>query len=81
MFHGHAFDGTEVHGGQGGGMIWLNATNMIEIDGRLSANAGNAISAYGGGGSGGSIWVYCRVFRGMGTIASNVAESSETQPC
>jgi ABC-type histidine transport system ATPase subunit len=44
---------------------------MIEIDGRLSANAGNAISAYGGGGSGGSIWVYCRVFRGMGTIASN----------
>jgi hypothetical protein len=48
-----------------GGMIWLNATNMIEIDGRLSANAGNAISAYGGGGSGGSIWVYCRVFRAV----------------
>ena len=73
FIHGSAGGGD---GGQGGGMIWLNATNMIEIDGRLSANAGNAISAYGGGGSGGSIWVYCRVFRGMGTIASNGGNQS-----
>ena len=66
--HGSAGGGD---GGQGGGMLWLNATNMIEIDGRLSASGGNATGAAGGGGSGGSIWVNCRVFRGLGVIAAN----------
>jgi hypothetical protein len=66
--HGSAGGGD---GGQGGGMLWLNATNMIEIDGELRSTAGNARSSHAGGGSGGSIWIYCKVFRGMGLIAAN----------
>ena len=49
-------------------MLWLNITNLIEVDGELSTDGGEAVGNSGGGGSGGSIWMYCRVFRGLGNL-------------
>lgn len=62
-------------GGAGGGMLWLNVTNMIEIDGELRSDGQDAVGDGGGGGSGGSIWMYCRVFRGQGKGISNTVNS------
>lgn len=59
-------------GGAGGGMLWLNVTNMIEIDGELRSDGQDAVGDGGGGGSGGSIWMYCRVFRGQGKGLSTI---------
>lgn len=59
-------------GGSGGGMIWMNVTGFIYIDGEVSAHGGDASEASGGGGgSGGSIWMYCQLFKGYGKISSN----------
>ncbi len=58
-------------GGTGGGIIWMNVTGFILIDGEVSANGGYADSSGGGGGSGGSIWMYCNLIRGYGQITAN----------
>ena len=63
--------GGGTQGGRGGGRIWLNVTDTIQIDGELTANAGNGVTvgAYaGGGGSGGSIWLHCNTITGFGSI-------------
>ena len=65
---GSAGGGGQGVGGTGGGMLWLNITNLIEVDGELSTDGGEAVGNSGGGGSGGSIWMYCRVFRGLGNL-------------
>lgn len=46
----------ENYGGEGGGRIWLNVTNSIEVGGILLADGGDG-GAKGGGGSGGSIYI------------------------
>ena len=59
-------------GGNGGGMLWMNVTGLIDIDGLVSANGEDATSLPGsGGGSGGSIWMYCKKIKGYGRIAAN----------
>ena len=60
--------------GAGGGTIFLNVTNLLEIDGALSANGANALPQ-GGGGSGGSVWVYCFIIKGYGKITANGGSS------
>ena len=65
---GSAGGGGQGVGGAGGGTLWLNITNLIEVDGELSTDGGEAVGNSGGGGSGGSIWMYCRVFRGLGNL-------------
>lgn len=69
---GSAGGGGQGVGGAGGGMLWLNVTNMIEIDGELRSDGQDAVGDGGGGGSGGSIWMYCRVFRGQGKGKSTI---------
>lgn len=69
---GSAGGGGQGVGGAGGGMLWLNVTNMIEIDGELRSDGQDAVGDGGGGGSGGSIWMYCRVFRGQGKGLSTI---------
>jgi hypothetical protein len=54
-------------GGHGGGAVLIEAANSVTIDGLVSANGGNgtgSASTYGGGGSGGSIYMTCSTFGG-----------------
>lgn len=44
-------------GGFGGGLIWLEVDGVATIDGTLSANGNWTSHAYGGGGSGGGIFL------------------------
>ena len=61
-----------VRGGNGGGMLWMNVTGVIDADGRVSANGEDAVSSSGsGGGSGGSIWMFCKKIKGYGKISAN----------
>ena len=62
--------GGSGNGGRGGGMIWLNVTNLIQIDGELRSDGTDARSTTGGGGSGGSIWMYCHQIKGMGNVTA-----------
>ena len=62
---------TVYYGGAGGGGVRLNVTGSLEVDGRISAAGGAAISANFGGGSGGSIWLTAGTLAGAGVIAAN----------
>lgn len=46
----------ESYGGEGGGRIWLETKNSIEVSGNLYADGGDG-GIKGGGGSGGSIYI------------------------
>ena len=50
--------------GFGGGAIFMNATNYIEIDGTVQANGGTASESGVGGGAGGSILLETEDFLG-----------------
>ena len=76
---GSAGGGGQNNGGRGGGRIWINVTNTFDIDGLVSANGakGSTVDGYvGGGGSGGSIWIYTDVIKGYGSIESNGGDGS-----
>lgn len=57
--------------GDGGGLIWMNVTNRLLIDGEIRANGHEAVNETGGGGSGGSIWINCYIMKGTGNITAN----------
>ncbi|XP_077861759.1 uncharacterized protein LOC144342564 [Saccoglossus kowalevskii] len=71
---GFSHDGEQ--GGTGGGIIWLNVTGVIDIDGEVTANGGHADAEGGGGGSGGSILMYASVIKGYGRIAVDGGDGS-----
>lgn len=56
--------------GAGGGRISLNVTYLLEIDGLVTADAADGLSQ-GGGGSGGSVWIVCKILKGYGKITAN----------
>ena len=58
-------------GGTGGGVLWMNVTGFIDVDGSVSANGEDGPNAGSGGGSGGSIWMFCKEIRGYGKISAN----------
>ena len=58
-------------GGAGGGVIQLNVSGILQMDGRISANGGNGSGSGGGGGSGGSIWLTVGTLSGAGAITAN----------
>lgn len=68
---GAGANGTTYLGGAGGGCIQLNVTGTLQVDGRISAAGGAAISPNFGGGSGGSIWLTAATLAGAGVIAAN----------
>ena len=45
-------------------MIWFNVTNVIQIDGEVSADGLAGDNSGSGGGSGGSIWMHCYRMKG-----------------
>jgi len=52
-------------GGSGGGAVLIDAQGMVTVDGTITADGGTAIpGAHGGGGSGGSILLFCGTFQG-----------------
>ncbi|MBI2437270.1 MAG: hypothetical protein HYV36_00440 [Lentisphaerae bacterium] len=71
-------------GARGGGLIRVEAGDTIRVDGTLTANSGLAKSArYGGGGSGGGIYLRCRTFAGSsnGILRANGGDSGYTAEC
>ncbi|KAH3816412.1 hypothetical protein DPMN_117928 [Dreissena polymorpha] len=54
-------------GGCGGGILILNASSIVKVDGTLSANGQNG-GANSGGGAGGSIYIVSDELDGSGTI-------------
>ena len=58
-------------GGAGGGAIQISVTGTLEIDGTISANAGNGSGTWGGGGAGGAIALSAATISGFGLITAN----------
>ena len=58
-------------GGRGGGLIWIQATADVVVNGSLLANASGRSGRYAGGGSGGGILVTGKTFSGTGTLSAN----------
>ena len=58
-------------GGSGGGVIQLNVSGILQVDGRISANGGSGSGSGGGGGSGGSLWLTTGILIGSGSITAN----------
>ena len=63
-------------GGAGGGAIRLNVAGILTVDGSVSAN-GNDGNFYGGGGSGGSIYITTNTLTGSGNIAAVGGSSTD----
>lgn len=59
-----------VNSGPGGGAIKLNIANLLTLDGAVSANGQTNIGIYGGGGSGGSVWIITKNITGTGTVTA-----------
>lgn len=58
-------------GGAGGGAIRLVASDILEIDGTLSANGIDSPQTKGSGGSGGSLWLSAPTLGGSGLICAD----------
>lgn len=64
--------GYESTGGNGGGAIRLTVGEILYIDGAVTANGvPGADYIYGGGGSGGSIYLNAKILTGAGTVSAN----------
>ncbi|KAK9715457.1 hypothetical protein RND81_06G166800 [Saponaria officinalis] len=57
-------------GGEGGGRIWFDVTDSIELSGSLLADGGKA-GAKGGGGAGGSIFIRATKMTGSGRVSAS----------
>lgn len=57
-------------GGAGGGAVWLETPGVIRLDGSILADAPSVVGNYLSGGSGGGIYLQCRVIRGDGGVLS-----------
>jgi hypothetical protein len=57
--------------GSGGGAIRLKSGGIMRIDGPLTSNGRNSPSSYGGGGSGGSIWLEAGTLKGSAPITAD----------
>jgi len=58
-------------GGRGGSVISLSVIGRLQVDGVISANAGNGSGTGGGGGAGGSIGLSVGTLAGSGAIQAN----------
>ncbi|KAL0908014.1 hypothetical protein M5K25_022477 [Dendrobium thyrsiflorum] len=60
----------EDFGGSGGGRVWLEIEEMLEVNGTISADGGDG-GPKGGGGSGGSIYIKAAKIKGGGKISAS----------
>jgi len=63
-------------GGAGGGLIRIEASGLVTVNGTLKATGGTGLEDSGGGGSGGGLYVTCAALAGSGTISANGGTSS-----
>ncbi|KAI8481428.1 hypothetical protein Bbelb_408020, partial [Branchiostoma belcheri] len=61
--------------GQGGGVITMVATGVVEIDGSLHADGTEPLYDLNGGGSGGSVYINTTTFKGTGLVSTNGGSS------
>jgi hypothetical protein len=66
-------------GGRGGGALKLSVQGNVQIDGTISANAGNGTGIGGGGGSGGSIYIGSATLAGAGSLSANGGNGASSQ--
>ncbi len=62
----------------GGGVVRIDASGTVTVNGIISANAGQSGSGYGGA-SGGSILIVCGTFAGSGTLTARANTTSHAQ--
>jgi len=68
------FSTSLCRGGYGGGVLILNVSNTLQLDGTITANGHRGIGVVGcGAGSGGSINIRTSVFNGIGTLSTQGA--------
>jgi large repetitive protein len=60
-----------ISGGNGGGVVIIDASDRIRIDGVIRANGALGSGSFSGSGSGGSVKLITSFIRGSGTIESN----------
>lgn len=53
-------------GSNGGGVVIVKATGVVQNDGAIDVSAASATYPGVGGGSGGSVYIYCKLFSGKG---------------
>ncbi|MGN0833704.1 MAG: LamG-like jellyroll fold domain-containing protein [Kiritimatiellia bacterium] len=77
---GCCFSANDLDGSDGGGVVRIDATGTVTIDGRVNADAFDLVgySSYGRacGGAGGSVLVNCRTIAGTGEISARGGRSS-----
>lgn len=59
------------YGGNGGGIIHLNVTGRLFVDGQITSDGAPGPELASGGGSGGSIWAFVNEIAGYGRIAAD----------
>ena len=57
-----------AHGGRGGGILFLNISDTLDIEGILSVDGANNGGSEAGGGSAGSILIRTVLLEGSGTV-------------
>lgn len=57
----------DIAGGCGGGILYLNVSGLMKIDGKVSIN-GQSVTSRAGGGSGGSLYFQADHFDGTGLL-------------
>jgi len=55
-------------GGRGGGVVYLNVSHMLHVEGLVSADGESVENNKAGGGAGGSIHVHAAILEGSGTF-------------
>ncbi|NLC81934.1 MAG: hypothetical protein GX748_12200, partial [Lentisphaerae bacterium] len=69
--HGGGPGDTLKNGGHGGGVVRIEATGGVTVNGSILANGGAGVANHGAGGAGGAIHIVCDVLSGGGTISAN----------
>jgi hypothetical protein len=78
---GGSYPGTvTMYGGPGGGVVRVLASGTVTVNGTITVNGSSKLSDYGGGGAGGSIYLYCQRFSGTGGILTANGGSSLAYP-
>ena len=64
-------DGWDQNGGYGGGALFMNVNGTLTLNGFITATGQDGSSNYGGGGSGGSVYLTVNDIQGLGTIGAD----------